>query len=141
MRKKLIIAVAFIVVLGVGGLCGAFVQHLRGGYWHKALKTESLPFQDGEVILSHTAESIGMPFLDPETSVLTVKTKYGLPIIVYKAKRMFQESCPHVQDVKTESNHITWQDGINTYHLTVEPIGEEAEQTPAGDVLKAAPEE
>ncbi len=131
MRKKQLIAVAFFVVLVVGGFCGAFVQHLRGGYWHKILKSESFPFPDGEVTLSYTAESIGMPFLDPETSVLTVKTKYGLPIIVYKAKRMFQESCPHVRDLRTEANQITWQDGINTYYLTIEIIKEEAEQSNA----------
>lgn len=125
------------MVLAIGGFLGAIVQHLRGGYWHKVLKAESFPFPDGEVTLSYTAESIGMPFLDPETSVLTVKTKYGLPITVYKAKRMFQESGPHVQDVKTESNQVTWQDGINTYHLTVTPMNERAEQS--GATLPSAP--
>ncbi|MDD8043103.1 MAG: hypothetical protein QM234_08520 [Acidobacteriota bacterium] len=128
MKKKLTIAVALVAVFAFGGLFGAAVQHLRGGYWHKVLKTESFPFPNGEVTLSYTAESIGMPFLDPETSVLTVKTKYGLPITVYKAKRMFQESCPHVRDVKTESNQVTWKDGINTYRLIVEPMNEQAEQ-------------
>ena len=140
MKNKLTIAVAFLVVFAVGGLLGALFQHLRGGYWHKVLKTESFPFPDGEVTVSYAAESIGMPFLDPETSVLTVKTEYGLPIIVYKAKRMFQESCPHIQDVKIEANGITWQDGINIYHLTVEPMRKQAAQTSGGDGLKPAPQ-
>jgi len=72
MRKKLVTAIAFIVVLVVGGLCGAFVQHLRGGYWHKVLKTESFPFQDGEITLSYTAESIissAAPCLWPNSSM------------------------------------------------------------------------
>lgn len=128
MKKKLTIAVAFVMVFVIGGLLGAAVQHLRGGYWHKVLKTESFPFLEGEVTLSYTTESIGMPFLDPETSVINVTTRDGLPIVVYKAKRMFQESSPSVRDVKTESNHVTWQDGINTYHLTIKPMNEGTEQ-------------
>ncbi|MFZ4397207.1 MAG: hypothetical protein ACOYOU_16450, partial [Kiritimatiellia bacterium] len=134
MKKKLIMLVWLGVAFGGGVAVGAIVQHLRAGYWHKVLKSESFPFPDGEVTLSYTAESIGMPFLDPETSVLTVRTKYGLPITVYKAKRMFQEACPHVKDVKTSRNQISWQDGINTYQLTVEPMKEQAEPTSAGDV-------
>jgi len=127
MKKKLIIALCFIAVFALGCVLGAVVQHLKTGYHHKVWKTETFPFPDGEVTLDYTFESVGMSFLDPETSVLTVKTKYGLPVTIYKAKRMFQESCPHVHDVKTETNQVTWQDGINTYHLTVTPIEEEAE--------------
>jgi hypothetical protein len=122
MKKKLIITIWFVAIFVFGCVLGSIVQYLKTGYHHKVLKAESFPFPDGEVTLSYTAESVGMPFLDPETSVLTVQTKYGLPIVVYKAKRMFQESCPHVQDVKTEENLITWQDGINTYSLTVDPM-------------------
>ena len=138
MKKKLIIAIAFLVIFAVGCILGAFVQHLRGGYWHKVLKTESFPFPKGEVTLSYTAESIGMPFLDPETSLLTVTTDYGLPLTIYKAKRMLQESCPHVKDVKTENNQVTWQDGINSYQLIVTPI-EEAEQPAAQVQSEGAP--
>ena len=141
MKKKLIIAISFVVVFALGCVLGAVVQHLKTGYHHKILRSESFPFPDGEVTLSYTAESIGMPFLHPETSVLTVRTKHWTPITVYKARRTFQESCPHVRDVRTEGNQISWQDGINTYHLTVDPVEGEAEQSPAGDVLKAAPEE
>ena len=115
------------MVFAIGGLLGAAAQHLRGGCWYKVLKTESFPFSAGEITLSYTAESIGMPFLDSETSVLTVKTKYGLPIVVYKAKRMFQESCPNVKNVKTEANQVSWQDGINAYHLTVTLMDEQTE--------------
>ena len=129
MKKKLIIAILIMVVFAIGCVLGAVVQHLRAGYWHKVLKTESFPFPDGKVTLSYTAESIGMPFLDPETSVLTVTTKYGLPITVYKAKRMFQESGPHVQGVKTDGNRIAWQDGINQYSLAITPIERKAEQS------------
>jgi hypothetical protein len=139
MKKKLIIVVSFVVVFAIGCLLGAFLQHLRGGYWHKVLKTESFPFPNGEVTLSYTAESIGMPFLDPETSVLTVKTEYDLPITVYKAKRMFQESSPHVKDVKTANNQVTWQDGINTYQLTVTTIKDQAEQSDGEATSQTAP--
>jgi len=134
MKKTLIMAVSLLGAFALGCLVGGLVQHLRAGYWHKLLKTESFPFPDGEVTLSYTAESIGMPFLDPETSVLTVRTKYGLPITVYKAKRMFQESCPVVQDVQTEDNQITWRDGINEYNLTVTPMEGQAGQTAADDI-------
>lgn len=133
MKKKLIIFVWLGVAFLGGTAVGAIVQHLRAGYWHKILKSESFPFPDGEITLNHTAESIGMPFLDPETSVLTVKTGSGLPITVYKAKRMFQESRPHVQDVRIVGHQITWQDGINTYALTVSPIKTGAEPTAVGD--------
>jgi hypothetical protein len=127
MKKKLIIASAFVVVFAIGGLLGAVVQHLRAGYWYKVLKTQSFPFPEGKVSLSYTAESIGMPFLDPETSVLTVETQYGLPITVYKAQRIFQESYPYVQDVRIESNQVSWQDGLNTNRLTIIPIEDKTE--------------
>jgi len=56
---------------------------------------------------------------------------------------MFQESGPHVQDVKTESNQVTWKDGINTYHLTVNPLNEQAEQgaAPVPSAPRAGPSE
>jgi len=121
-KKRIILALAFLVVFLTGITGGRVYQHLKTGYHHKVLKTESFPFPNGELTLSYTAESIGMPFLDPETSVLTITTKCGLPITVYKAQRIFQESYPHVRDVFTEANRIEWTDGISTYQLTVEPI-------------------
>ena len=144
-KKRIILALVFVLVFFLGGIAGRVYQHLKTGYHHKILKTESFPFPDGEVKLSYTSESIGMPFfLDPERSVLTVTTKhgFGLPITVYKAKRMFQESFPHVQDVSTETNRISWNDGLNVYRLTIEPIEEskdKLEPSTEGDGLKPAP--
>ena len=128
MKKKLIITIAFLVVFITGCFVGSCVQYLKSGYHHKTRRTKSFPFRNGEVTLKHITESIGMPFLDPETSVITVQTECGLPIIVYKAKRVFQESCPHVEGVKIDTNQVTWQDGINSYQLAITPIEEKAEQ-------------
>lgn len=75
--------------------------------------------------LSRAIESIGMPFLETETSILDVRAGIGLPITVYKAKRVFQESYPSVENVSTERNRILWSDGISEYQLTVEPIKRE----------------
>lgn len=138
----LLLAVLLLVAVFSGGVVvGAIVQHLRAGYWHKVLASESFPFPDGEVRLIYKQESIGMPFIEPETSVLTVEIGHHLPITVYKAKRMFQESTPLVRDVRTDGNRITWQDGINTYTLIVNPVEEEAGHTPAADGLRSAPAE
>ena len=112
----------------LGVAIGAGIHHLKAGYWCKVLKTQSFPFEGGTVSQSFMAESVGMPFLDPETSVLTVTTRSGIPITVYKAKRVFQEASPQLRDVKADKNQITWQDGINTYELTVMPIEKSAEQ-------------
>jgi hypothetical protein len=135
--KKLTI---LILVFAVGCTIGAAVQHLRAGYWYKVHESESFPFPGGEVTLSHATESVGMPwFFDTGISVISVATKYRWPIAVYKAKRIFQESCPLARDVKVDGNQITWRDGINTYHLTVDPI-EVTDPTPPNDVPYAAPE-
>jgi len=121
-KKPIILVFVFVAVFLLGGIVGRGYQHLKTGYHHKILETELYPFSDGFVTLSHTQESIGMPLLNPETSVLTVTTNYGSPITIYKAQRTFQESTPHVQNISTEKNQIIWNDGINTYQLTVEPI-------------------
>lgn len=141
-KKRIILVLAFLIVFLCGGLAGRVYQHLKTGYHYKVLNTKSFPFENGKVELSYTSESVGLPFLDPETSVLTLTTKYGLPVTIYKAKRMFQESCPHIQDVSTETNRIAWNDGINTYRLTVEPIAQsdkKAEPSTKSDNLKSTP--
>ena len=140
MKKKLTTAVALVVVFAVGSLFGGAVPYLLGGYSQEVLKTESFPFPGGKITLSYIIEYKGMQFLDPETSVITLTNKYGgLPIILYKAKRVFQESVPQVRDVKIESNHVAWQDGINTYNLAIKPIKEETEQGESTVSSKAAP--
>ncbi|MFH1022522.1 MAG: hypothetical protein V1809_03980 [Planctomycetota bacterium] len=148
MKKKTIaLALAFLAVFLIGIIGGRVFQHLTTGYHCRVLETKSFPFENGEVELSYTFESVGVPFLDPETSVLTLKTEDGLLITVYKAKRMFQESCPYIQDVSTELNKVVWNDGINTYRLEVKPVGppdqkkETADPTPSADRLKALSEE
>ncbi|MCX6997820.1 MAG: hypothetical protein NTV49_12225 [Kiritimatiellaeota bacterium] len=129
MKRKIIIGLLFVLVFALGIYVGKFAQHAKTGYHYQLLKADSFPFLDGEVALSYAFESIGMPFLMTETSMLTVKTKPGLtPITIYKARRIFQESSPYIEDVKTATNQITWRDGISTYALTVTPITNNAEQ-------------
>ena len=121
MKTWIIRIVSFLLVFVLGIIGGRVYQHLKTGYHYEILQTESFPFTEGTVTLNHTSESVGMPFLEPETSVLTLTAKYGLPITIYKAERMFQEAIPFVKSISIEANTCSWDDGIYVYKLTIEP--------------------
>ena len=124
MKNRVLITVFFVAVFALGITVGTVIQRVNG-YHYQLLDAKSFPFLNGEVVLSHTFESEGFSLLNPQTSVLMVRTDPGgMPITIYKAKCIFQESSPHIKDVRISTNLITWRDGVNNYNLTVKPVEE-----------------
>jgi hypothetical protein len=109
-----------LAIFFVGIIAGCVYQHLQTGFFYKHHETESFPFFGYNVKLTHCSESIGFPFRNTETSVITIQEGHWDPIILYKAKRLGRESFPAVKDVSIAGDLIKWQDGINKYQLTVD---------------------
>ncbi len=100
---------------------GWFIHSMRWGYHYKIHSEKAVSSENGIVTLRHTTESIGFSPLDTGYSVISVEPESGGEITLYKAKRIFQESYPHVKEVRAEGHAITWDDGENSYKLLMMP--------------------
>ena len=69
----------------------------------------------GPIHWSYVTESVGLPFLDPGTTVIKFEGR-----TIYKAQRGFQESVPFAQSIETSDKSITWNDGEFRFHLAVD---------------------
>jgi hypothetical protein len=111
-----------VIVLAV---CAAFwfgrrFERFKAGHFYEIRSEKTVPFGDKELHIQYVTESIGTPFLDPGTSVLTIREVGSVPITIYKAKRGFQESSPYVSDASIKDNAISWDDGLYQYELKIE---------------------
>ncbi|MDP6527256.1 MAG: hypothetical protein QGH15_24140, partial [Kiritimatiellia bacterium] len=88
---------AFAGVFLVGLFIGAEYQHFVNGHHFIVHDTKSFPFPGGEVKLLDVSEYIGIPWFEGG-SVLSLETKDGLPITVYKDKSN------RIDEVSTEKN-------------------------------------
>lgn len=123
--------------------CGRGYQSMKNGYKLEVLKEERVESSLGIIKRQQVMESIGMGFLDTDTSIIQLDD-----VTLYKARRDFQEGSPVARDLKVEGNTLSWQDGYQRYHLTIErvpratessaPSGKEnpVEKTPPPDKLK-----
>ena len=71
----------------------------------------------GTVEWKCVTESVGMPFLDPGTTIIDFKGR-----TIFKARRIFQENYPYARNVQVTNDTIAWDDGELKYHLIVEPL-------------------
>lgn len=100
---------------------------MKSGYKLEVLNEERIETSLGTVKRQQVMETIGMGFLDTDTSIIQLDD-----VTLYKAKRAFQEGSPVARDLKVEGNALSWQDGYQRYHLTIEPAhNETAKQAPS----------
>ncbi len=96
-------------------------QKMRG--YHYELRSEKrVPYAEGTVAIKYVTETMGLPFLDPGTSIVTLERESGGETTIYKARRIFQESYPYVSDVKVNGDEFEWDDGDNRYHLRISSL-------------------
>ena len=112
--KKWKAAVWFGVLLLAVFVRGAFFQHARSGYRFTVMAQKEFVSAVGKVRWVAARESVGMPFLETETTIIEVDGRS-----VYKAKRDFQEKGPYAEVVSVTNNVIVWRDGISRYELRV----------------------
>lgn len=97
--------------------CGRGYQSMKSGYKLEVLKEERVESTLGTLKRLQVMETIGLGFLDTDTSIIQLND-----ITLYKARRDFQEGSPVARDLKAEGNTLSWQDGYQRYHLTVESV-------------------
>jgi hypothetical protein len=118
MLQKIIVWTLVVVATFVAGhVSGRMLQHARTGYHYRVRNEKDIPFQSRSLSVRYVTGSVGLPFLDPGTTILALDD-----ITIYKARRCFQEGFPVATDVSVNGDEISWNDGVNRYRLHVEPI-------------------
>jgi hypothetical protein len=116
--KRALIRLAFgAVLLVVGFIGGRVFQHANTGFHFKVLAEKQYGSPTDPVRWRCVSESVGMPFLDPGTTVIEYRGR-----TIYKAQRIFQESVPVAENIQASDKHIDWDDGELRFHLTVEEM-------------------
>lgn len=120
MRKVIIRILAFATIFIAGLMIGAFLQHQITGYVYDIQNEKTYSSPNGTVSLEYAIETVGNPFLDPGTSTIVLREPSGLKIILYKARRVFQETYPYTEKLVVTDNQIRWDDGWHLYTLQLE---------------------
>lgn len=103
------------LLLIVGFVGGRLFQHFKSGYHYAVRAEKEYESPLGLVKWSYVTESIGLPFLDPGTTIIKLEDR-----TIYKAQRGFQESVPYAQNITATENTIAWDDGEFEFHLVIE---------------------
>lgn len=114
MKRFLIRSLVAIVLLSVGFVVGRWFQHGQTGFHFEVREEKEYGSPDHPVRWRYVTETVGLPFLDPGTTVLEYRDR-----VIYKARRIFQESVPFAQNIKVSGNEIDWSDGELLFHLTI----------------------
>ncbi len=117
MKRVLIRLAVGAVLLGVGFVGGRLFQHAKTGFHFKVLAEKQYGVSTDPVSWRCVSESVGIPFLDPETTIINYRGR-----TIYKAQRMFQESVPVAQNIQVSGKQIDWDDGELRFHLLVEEM-------------------
>jgi hypothetical protein len=117
MKKPIAFTIAGVALVTAGFVAGRVFQHLRSGYHYEIREEKTYPWKPGGIRWRYVTESVGLPFLDPGTTILEFNER-----TIYKAKRGFQESVPFAGNVKTSDNGVEWDDGEYRFRLSVEPL-------------------
>jgi hypothetical protein len=117
MKRVLVRIAVAAVFLVIGFVIGRVFQHATTGYHYRVLDQKEYASALGPIQWSCVFESVGMPFLDPEKTIITLGNR-----TIYKAQRDFQEDAPYAENLRTSSNSVAWDDRDFRFHLTVEPI-------------------
>ncbi len=94
-----------------------FIEKAIYGYYYTVRDEKTYPFKYGELEFRHVSESVGLPFLDPGTTILEFDHRS-----IYKAQRGFQELSPFAREIKINDNIIQWEDGDYDFVLTINRI-------------------
>jgi hypothetical protein len=117
MKRPLTLLLICSLLLILGFVAGRVFQKLKHGYFYEVREQRTYPWKMGELRWQNVTESVGLPFLDPGTTILEFNER-----TIYNAKRGFQENVPFADNVKTSDNMIEWDDGEYRFRLNVEPM-------------------
>ena len=117
MKRALIYASIGAALVMFGFFAGEFFQHQKTGYHFEVRDQKSIQSPLGEIEWSYVTESVGMPFLDPGTTIIKFEGR-----TIYKAQRYFQEDFPYARNIQTNDNSIRWEDGEFKFQLIIESL-------------------
>jgi len=117
MKRFLIYSTIGAALVVAGFLVGSLYQHLKSGYHFEVLEEKAFQSSLGKIKWSCVTESVGVPFLDPGTTIIKFEDR-----TIYKAQRYFQEDYPYARNIQTHDNVIAWEDGEFKYNLIVERL-------------------
>jgi hypothetical protein len=111
--------IMFALVGAFSFLLGSAIEYCRNTH-RKVHSSKSFPFDGGEIHLTYFTEWNGLPFLDTNSSSLSISgTTFGDAVTIYEAQRIFQENYPQVNDVRIDGHTISWTDGRASFALSV----------------------
>jgi hypothetical protein len=114
MKRTIIFSAVGIFLIIVSFAVGRFYQDAKNGYHCKMYEQKHYECLLGTIQWSCVGESVGMPFLDPETTLIQFNNR-----VIYKAQRDFQEDAPYARNIVVTNDSIAWDDGDFQYHLTI----------------------
>ena len=118
MKRVLIRVAVGGAMLVIGFFSGRAFQHAKTGYHYRLLEQKEYSTPMGPIQWSCFLESVGLPFLDTEKTMITMGNR-----TIYKAQRDFQERAPSAKRIEATDDSVSWEDGDFRYHLTVVPMG------------------
>jgi hypothetical protein len=127
-RQLAVVVVLIVVALVLGFASGSSVEHLRAGHYYEVRSEKEYPSAFGTITLRYVTDTIGLPFVDPGTCVVSLRDHTNWEFQLYKAKRVFQENRPFVNDLVVEQDGLRWEDGIFRYALHIEKLSEPADR-------------
>ena len=120
MKRAVIQLTIGTTILLIGFFGGRLFQRLKDDkdrYYFKLLDKKEYQSPLGPVEWNYVIESVGMPFLDPGTTIIKFQNR-----TVYKAQRYFQEDCPYARNIQIQDKWINWEDGEYKFQLTIEEL-------------------
>jgi hypothetical protein len=117
MKRALQLIAIGLGLIVLGFFAGRVFQYLKSGYHFETIDEKEIQSSLGTVEWKCVTESVGMPFLDPSTTIIDFKGR-----TIFKARRIFQENYPYARNVQVTNDTIVWDDGELKYHLAVEPL-------------------
>ena len=85
--------------------------------------SQSFEFQNYELVLRYFTEWQGFRFLETNSSSLEL-IDGGSHTIIFETQRGFQESHRQVDAVELSGDTISWNDGVDSYRLTISPLSQ-----------------
>jgi hypothetical protein len=134
MKRVFTHSAAGLLLLAGGFASGRLYQHAKTGFHLKILAEKEHGTSTDPVRWRYVSESVGMPFLDPGTTIIEYRGR-----TIYKAQRGFQESVPVAANVSVSDKQIDWDDGELRFHLTIEEL-KKGDQDSAANKKQAAPQ-
>jgi len=121
--RNIFSCLAILLSVAITFAAGWGLAYVKYHYTYDVIDEKSFDFPPGSKIhVRHAFEGVGFQFLTPETSVVEWEESPGDKVVLYKARRGFQEASRHVEKIEINSHDLQWDDGRSRYRLTIEPL-------------------